>query len=52
MLLAMGDGVGDRRWVYGTMPDGRLVREISLLGDLPPKLSHKLATYLTEVPPI
>ena len=46
------DGVGDRRWVYGTTPDGRLVREIALLGDLPPKLSYKLSHYLSEVPPI
>ncbi|HEY4024789.1 MAG TPA: CpaF/VirB11 family protein, partial [Candidatus Dormibacteraeota bacterium] len=23
-VVAMGDGVGDRRWVYGTTPDGRL----------------------------
>jgi len=51
-VVVMGDGVGDRRWVYGTMPDGRMVREISLLGDLPPKLTHKLTPYLTEVPPI
>jgi Flp pilus assembly CpaF family ATPase len=51
-IVAMGEGVGDRRWVYGTTPDGRLVREISLLGDLPPKLAHKLSLYLSEVPPI
>jgi Flp pilus assembly CpaF family ATPase len=51
-IVAMGDGVGDRRWVYGTTPDGRLVREIALLGDLPPKLAYKLSAFLTEVPPI
>ena len=51
-IVAMGDGVGDRRWVYGTTPDGRLVREIALLGDLPPKLAYKLGAFLTEVPPI
>ena len=51
-IVAMGDGVGDRRWVYGTTPDGRLVREIGLLGDLPPKLAHKLSPYLMEVPPV
>lgn len=51
-IVAMGDGVGDRRWVYGTTPDGRLVREIALLGDLPPKLAYKLSHYLSEVPPI
>jgi pilus assembly protein CpaF len=51
-IVAMGDGVGDRRWVYGTTPDGRLVREIALLGDLPPKLAYKLSPYLSEVPPL
>jgi Flp pilus assembly CpaF family ATPase len=51
-IVAMGDGVGDRRWVYSTTPEGRLVREIGLLGDLPPKLAHKLSPYLREVPPI
>jgi pilus assembly protein CpaF len=51
-IVAMGDAVGDRRWVYGTVPDGRLVREISLLGDLPPRLAHKLSPFLREVPPI
>jgi pilus assembly protein CpaF len=51
-IVALGDGVGDRRWVYGTTPDGRLVREIALLGDLPPKLAHKLSPFLSEVPPV
>ncbi len=51
-VVAMGDGVGDRRWVYGTAPDGRIVREIALLGDLPPKLSYKLSHLLSEVPPV
>jgi pilus assembly protein CpaF len=51
-VVAMGDGVGDRRWVYGTAPDGRLTREITLLGDLPPRLAYKLSPYLPEVPPI
>ena len=51
-IVAMGDGVGDRRWVYGTPPDGRLVREIALLGDLPPRLAYKLSPFLSEVPPV
>jgi hypothetical protein len=51
-VVVLGDGVGDRRWVYGMAPDGRVVREIALLGDLPPKLSHKLSHYLREVPPV
>jgi pilus assembly protein CpaF len=51
-IVAMGDGAGDRRWVYSTTPDGRLEREIALLGDLPPKLAFKLSRYLREVPPV
>jgi Flp pilus assembly CpaF family ATPase len=51
-VVALGDGVGDRRWVYGSAPDGRIIREIALLGDLPPKLAHKLAHLLREVPPV
>jgi pilus assembly protein CpaF len=51
-VVAMGDGVGDRRWVYGSGPDGRLQREISMMGDLPPKLAYKLNHYLREVPAI
>ncbi|HLH71512.1 MAG TPA: ATPase, T2SS/T4P/T4SS family [Candidatus Dormibacteraeota bacterium] len=51
-IVAMGDGVGDRRWVYSLSPEGRLVREISLLGDLPSRLAYKLAPYLAGVPPV
>jgi len=50
-VVAMGDAVGDRRWVYGTTPEGATAREISMLGDLPPKLAYKLANFLSEVPP-
>jgi pilus assembly protein CpaF len=51
-VVAVGDGVGDRRWIYATTPEGRLVREISLIGDLPPNLRYKLAPHLSEVPPL
>jgi pilus assembly protein CpaF len=51
-VVAMGDAVGDRRWVYGTAPDGTMAREISLLGDLPPKLAYKVSHLLSEVPPL
>lgn len=49
-VVAIGDGVGDRRWIYATTPDGRLVREIAPIGDLPPNLRYKLAPHLSEVP--
>ena len=51
-IVAMGDGSGDRRWVYSTTPDGRIEREIAMLGDLPPKLAFKLARLMREVPPV
>ncbi len=51
-IVAMGDGVGDRRWVYSTSHDGRITREIAMLGDLPPKLAHKLEPLLSAVPPL
>ena len=51
-VVAVGDGVGDRRWVYTTTPEGRFIREMALLGDLPPNLRYKLAPHLSEVPPV
>jgi pilus assembly protein CpaF len=49
-VVAVGDGVGDRRWIYSTDGGGRLVREIRLIGDLPPGLRTKLGPFLSEVP--
>jgi Flp pilus assembly CpaF family ATPase len=51
-IVALGDQVGDRRWVYGTTPEGQLVRATALLGDLPPKLAYRLAPFLHEVPAV
>ena len=51
-VVALGDHAGDRRWVYSTTPDGRLIRETALLGDLPPNLRYKLAPFLSEVPAV
>jgi hypothetical protein len=49
-VIAIGDQPGARRWIYNTTPEGILVRETALLGDLPPNLRYKLAGHLTEVP--
>jgi Flp pilus assembly CpaF family ATPase len=51
-VVAIGDQPSNRRWIYNTLPDGVLVRETGLLGDLPPNLRFKLASHLSEVPPI
>jgi Flp pilus assembly CpaF family ATPase len=52
-VAALGDDVGRVVWVYRTDPQsGRLRRETTLVGDLPPKLRRKLQRALpsAEVP--
>jgi Flp pilus assembly CpaF family ATPase len=52
-VVALGDEPGHVAWVYRTDPEsGRLRRETSLLGDLPPRLRRKLHGVLIspEVP--
>jgi Flp pilus assembly CpaF family ATPase len=51
-IIAVGDQPGNRRWIYNTTPDGLLVRETAMLGDLPGNLRNKLAGHLSEVPHI
>jgi len=49
-VIAIADQPGNRRWIYNTTPEGLLVRETALLGDLPPNLRYKLQPHLSEIP--